>query len=314
MRAATDVKNLYKWWRDAAYRGAFGPISADNPELGRYRIRRGNGEPWTPVSIELESHVDPETGELTEDEKIVAIIGFRGAQRKVDPLAPPGKDPGTSWWLWAAKQPVTDEAYESAFDAGDWPDAAPGTNYGPPPDSYEAIVDQIVSATEIAAELKEVKDKNAADQAANLKDRIMALQNAAEGMRVAEKKPWLEGERAVEAKYKPHLMATKSALEHLRKVLKPWFDGVINEAKAAVVAAGGSPQGVEIKARAGGMGGRRTGIKAIKVCVIEDFAAAFNHVKEDPDIRDYATKVIERRAKAGEPIPGTKIIEETKVL
>jgi hypothetical protein len=317
MREATDKENLYKRWRDAAYQGLFAPVSADDPWLGKFRIKNKSG-PWVPISIELESPTDPETGELDGDEEIVGVVGFRGRQMKVSPLDSPSKNPETdysSWWLWAATHPVTEEDYWAAFEGGSWPDDAPGSNVRAS-DDFDTLVDQIVSATEIAAEIKTIEDKRSADQAANLKDRIVSLHKACEEMRVAEKRVFDEGARAVQAKYVPHIMAATSAIDYLRKLLTPYMVGVAEKAKAAVVAAGGSPEGVEVKVRAGGMSGRRTGTRKVKVVTINDQAAAFAHIMATPgpEVIEALTKAVNRRATAGEAIPGVTVTEETKVI
>ena len=92
MRTPTHHDAIWDWHR-RAIRGERVPIHEGTPHAGYYLTRLVARGALVPGSIWLEQHVDPDTGELTGDERYRAeILG-----EEVDPCEA---------WLWLAKRPI----------------------------------------------------------------------------------------------------------------------------------------------------------------------------------------------------------------
>ncbi|WP_205749033.1 hypothetical protein [Frigidibacter oleivorans] len=72
IRQPTPMAVLYAWHR-AALAGEAPPIHEGMPEAGWYRCRLTKGGPWVPVEIRVERVICPDSGELLEPERLVAI-------------------------------------------------------------------------------------------------------------------------------------------------------------------------------------------------------------------------------------------------
>lgn len=73
IRQPTPMRVLYAWWK-AALAGEAPPIHDGLPECGWFKTRMVKGGPWVAVEICVEREIDIETGELTTDEKMVALL------------------------------------------------------------------------------------------------------------------------------------------------------------------------------------------------------------------------------------------------
>lgn len=73
MRQPSSMSRLYAWHR-AALAGLNPPIHEGQPECGWYRRKIVKGGPWVPVRIFVERDIDPDTGELTGPERLVADV------------------------------------------------------------------------------------------------------------------------------------------------------------------------------------------------------------------------------------------------
>lgn len=97
IRQPTDLHRAFAWWR-AALAGDVGPIHEGAPQPGFYRRRLVRGGPWVGVAIWLAQEIDPETGELVADERLVATVDGAPA----DPIAV---------WTYCAKNPIPEAEY-----------------------------------------------------------------------------------------------------------------------------------------------------------------------------------------------------------
>lgn len=78
MRQPTPYRDIYAWWQ-AATSGQRPPMHDGLPECGWFKRRWVKGGPWVPARIYLEREIDPETGELTSDERLrIEIEGLDG--------------------------------------------------------------------------------------------------------------------------------------------------------------------------------------------------------------------------------------------
>lgn len=69
MRQPTPDSELYAWWLSAVA-DASTPRIEDEPQPGFYKMRMVKGGPFVPVTIVMLQEIDPETGDLTADEKL----------------------------------------------------------------------------------------------------------------------------------------------------------------------------------------------------------------------------------------------------
>lgn len=99
MRQPTPLEERWRWW-EAAVSGAEHATHAEEPQAGFYAVRKFRyGEwprgPFVPARIWWESgEIDPETGELTSDERLLAEIDGQ----RVNPWEK---------WTWIASRPIT---------------------------------------------------------------------------------------------------------------------------------------------------------------------------------------------------------------
>lgn len=73
IRKPSTMRQLYEW-HSAALAGLSPPIHDGIPECGWYRTTLVKGGPYVPVEIRVEREIDLGTGELTEPERLVAIV------------------------------------------------------------------------------------------------------------------------------------------------------------------------------------------------------------------------------------------------
>jgi hypothetical protein len=98
VRRPTSPWAALDWWR-AAVEGRRPPIHDSIPECGWFQMRETKGGPIVPVRIELlPTEVNPDTGELEEEEEMIAIVG---PDEKRKPAS-----------IWTYLTPVRVERYE----------------------------------------------------------------------------------------------------------------------------------------------------------------------------------------------------------
>lgn len=100
MRQPTPLSQLLAWWR-AALSDSRLERHEDDPQCGWYRYRAVKNGPWIPVRIYVERDIDPDTGELTGPERIVA----EAFALPVDPL---------KVWTWV--HPITKAEYDQILN------------------------------------------------------------------------------------------------------------------------------------------------------------------------------------------------------
>lgn len=303
MRQATDRGAFFRYWQDATEKGIFGPIHADHPQGGFYRHKHEG-----PVAIWLDQELDD--GELAKPEEIKCLVGINGKAELV------GFNRACEIWTWVAKHPIKEDDYRKAWSTGIWP----GEDHGlpnRPADSFEELADQIDSAVSLIGLFPQIETKEDADRVANARDRLNELCAQAETLRKAEKKPFDDGAKAVQAKYKPYLDAATGAIAYCRSLLTPFLNKVAQEAtkaaREAASAAGGESAAQAVQApavRVGGAGGRRTGLRTVTTVEITDYEACLAYVKNYEDVKAAVFKTASHLAKAGAEVPGVKVTKE----
>lgn len=97
IRCPSSAAQLYAWHK-AALAGDAPPMHDGLPEAGWYKRRMVKGGPWVPVRIFVERDIDPQTGELTGPEVLIADIDGKRA------------DPARHW---THLQPISRSEYET---------------------------------------------------------------------------------------------------------------------------------------------------------------------------------------------------------
>ncbi len=155
-------------------------------------------------------------GARTKSDTPVAIWGESGKQKLRVGRKPTASEGSTEWGefstgSWVKCVYCTEADYRSALETGVWPDGklsrtpdveaqpAPDTN-NPPPDA--SLADEIATLAEALEEAPEPPDQAAANALSGKLDRMKALLDKAEAKRVSEKEVFLQGGRAVDAKWK----------------------------------------------------------------------------------------------------------------
>ena len=73
IRQPSPAARLYAWHK-AALAGEAPPIHDSLPECGWFKRKMVKGGPWVPVRIFVRRDIDPDTGELTGPEILVADV------------------------------------------------------------------------------------------------------------------------------------------------------------------------------------------------------------------------------------------------
>lgn len=307
------MSDEFSWYR-AALRGDAGPIHADHPQSGYYKIKAASGR-WLPVAIWLKN-----------GEHVCRVAGDMKSAAEI--------------WTHAAKNPVEKDDAKQAFATGVWPGDAPevGHNQGP-----QWIGDEVSDYAEHSLtwlRSTKIDSKVAADEAANRRAKLLELAKTADKERDEKKRPHLEAGRKIDAEYKPVVETATAAANALRDALTAYMraeearqraeqeakrkaaeeaarkqleaaEAARREAEAKNMPPPPEPEDVPfpmfdepVKVQAGGQRGRKAGLRTVTKYVVTDYAATLAHVKDHPDVRAAVEKVAAAQAKAGAAVPG----------
>lgn len=97
IRQPTPYAALYAWHR-AALRGERPGVQEGEPQCGWFRRRMVRGGPWVGARIWCRQIIDPETGELTEDETLHCEV----AGQRRDPV---------DEFMWLANNPISEATF-----------------------------------------------------------------------------------------------------------------------------------------------------------------------------------------------------------
>ena len=335
----------YSYWRNAL-NGVVGDISADHPQLGRYRMRKGKDGPYQPVAI------------FSKDGEMQAAVG----REFVDPL---------DIWTWCADKPVSEADYKHAIATGSWPGDAPpigdnSKNYATGFDGLKAeLEDYGQMCREFLATVGKaggIKTKADADRASNMADAIGDVKGGIarkiDEAREEAVAPHLKAQRDINAAYKPLVDEGKSIAADLRRASAIWtkaeqdrLQKIADEAAAkaraeaeakakaereawereqvrkraiapdepAIVApppAVATPAIVaeKVKVSVGGQRGARRSLKTEKIAKITDHAKALAFFAEAQEVKDAVAKLAQRAVDAKMPTPpGVEVVEEVRL-
>src|SRR3990167_291162 len=178
--------DTYAWLR-AAIAGNAGPVHADKPECGYFKLRDGKDGQWRPVAIWKGN-----------DGKLVC--------RVADKMREPSEV-----WTYVAKNPVAKDAAKSAFATGRFPDDLEPLQQrsNMPSDPFESLKAEIEyrakQAEDWLAAHPEIKTQQDCDLARTMQAQLIKLGKQADADRDAEKRPHMDAANAVQAKFSPLL-------------------------------------------------------------------------------------------------------------
>lgn len=318
----------YTYWKNALG-GNIGPVHDGEPQPGFYRKRTGKAAGYVPVAI------------WDADGKIVALVDGREAD-------------ANEIWTFVCQYPITEEQYHARVNSGKWHDEDEAVSQSlahrtdtnnPPTDEAEILKGQIDAASAGVAEYAEIKDDATANKAQSLRSRLLELSGMADKVREAQKKPFFEAGKAVDAKFQPLVKSAKAAADLIRDAL-----GAHETRKAREVArlqaiadeARIKAEREAVKARAEaelagkpipaptpspapvvpttepvtairGAYGRAASVKIVKVAKVNDQDAAYQFLKGHKELKDMIAQLAQRAVDAGYTVPGVEVEEIRKV-
>jgi hypothetical protein len=312
MNAIAQV-DQYQRWRDALAQNRGVETERGNPRSGYYRVKNEAIAFWR------------------DDD------GVLSCWRSGTFPAPTDPDLIDELFGWCAPHPCSYELFQNFQQTGRWPDEveAPGAVIPPDAKPHEALDAELATLRDQARKWLEtiggaVKTQADADKAANYADEFAKLEKRGEAAHKADKAPFLEGGRAVDAAWKPIIdraaaektwskKAAEAFLIAERKRIADEQRRVEAEAaKAAKEAPQDAPPPLPAPAPKAGAGssGRRIAIRTRTVHQIEDVRALFAYfadMNETPrELMEAAQLIVNRMRSAGVTVPGvvTRTVEE----
>lgn len=300
----------YDFWR-ARLAGDMSPATNEMPMCGFWRVRERKGSAFVPLAI---------------FEQPGGIVGWLGRHLSGQLI---NGERLNDLWVHANANAVSEATYRAVAERGEgWPDqdaavAAMGHNSNAVSDA-EQIKSQIESAAVGAKDYAEIKDDEHQKRAQTLRDRLLELRDNADLARETEKKPFLEGGRAVDAKWKPLVDMAQNAAGIIRNSMKAWENVKFNAEQAALaereklIAAGVRiPENAPIPPPAAkkikGASGRAASVRTIDVVVITDINKVFAQFKSHSDVATVLHKLAKEAHANGIKVDGVEIKQERDV-
>jgi inorganic pyrophosphatase len=197
--------------------------------------------------------------------------------------------------------------------------------------------EQIDSAAAGIKVYEKIEDDTTQAKAQSLRSRLLELSGEADKKREAEKKPFLEGGKSVDKKWKPLVDAAKNAADAIRAAMSSWETTKANKAKAERDEAEKKARAASAEAeKAGkpvaivhvpppppaplnvkGAYGRAAAVKPVKfVSKVTDLDALFVYFKAYGEVEecllDLARKYVKRYPESTPP-PGVEVVDKMDV-
>ncbi len=294
----------YQYWQACLADTEKPELVIGKAECGFWRQARRSGG-FDPVAIWRDIN----------SKHLIARLGFKSSSRIVEC----DEDFCERIFSWIVKNPVTEEAYRSAFETSRWPDDAPdiGIGHNLPDDPCEAIRVELEAEREAVDEFLKnpIADQENADKAATWSGRIAETVKRADALRVDEKRPYDDASKAVQAKWKPLVDMGDALAKRLKSALTPFLRE--QQRKAAEEAARAAQAQEVVKpvenSRAGKIG-RTVALRTITRARITDPDALFQAIKDYPDMRAEMQRIADRVVAAGGVLPGVEKVTEQKAV
>lgn len=340
----------FAYWR-AAVAGDKPPMHVDDPQCGRYWMRKVRNGPRLPVAIWRD--VEGNYGEPT---KIVALVGFPPAAKLE--LAP------DTIWNWCAEHAVSEQAYAAALKAGKWPDDLPAEALPPKPipnapvvtvtlpaggntlvtevreapaaatnapvedAEFASLRDQLASVKTLAANIKTVGSDDDAKMAQGYRARLLELGRQLDERRKVLKEPFLAGGKAVDNKWNPLVHDAEGSAADLRKLMAAWETKKDREYQEALSAAnlqvlsiddGAPPLPLEptpvtsAPTKITGGYGKAASVRTVRVITAIDYAEVFTVFAANTDVQALLRKLAQKVIDAGGEVDGTTVEQQRDV-
>lgn len=303
------------------------PVHPGEYQVGYFRTRRKGG-PWEPVGI------------YPDDDGVVH--GYRSGKEVSDI---------PELFTWCCRNPVTHKAYVDAVDGKGWADddKVVAAQIQPPEpgvgdnsaevDEAETLKDQISAALAGMKAYEKVEDDATAAKALSLRNRLNELSNQADKVRSKLKEPFLEGGKAVDAKFQPLVKSAKAGADKVRDAIGAWEtvklqaerkrQRDIEDARIAAEKAAREQQGetavIDQPAVASPVAAAPAAIKPtygkaasvqVKLVVdeITDWAALYTYMSNREEVQALLRQLAQKALDAGRTnIPGITTIEKAAV-
>lgn len=277
------MSDAFDWYR-AALRGETPPVHENEPQCGYFRVRRGKGGPWVPVAM------------WAEDGK---LVGHYGDDYTDD------ADKLCEWWTYACRNPVAYDIYAKAMRGEGWPDDIAEPAIRSNADAHTQLseaIRELIEAAKRELEGADLTDPTTRDKAANYATRVVELGGQANAAREDEKRPFLEGGRNVDEKWRGILDEARGFAKDLK--------GRIGDA-LKIVAARSREAGASEVATKAGTRGKSVSLRTRKRTVVDDPIAAatwlLTNIDPPPfELLEGLAKAAVRLTEAGAKIPGVR--------
>lgn len=196
-------------WHAAALKGNRGPIDADNPMAGFYRTKASRDGQLIPIAFWYDSH----DGSLRCHKNGRSIPDLEAREL----------------WIYASRNPITEDAYWHRIDTGQWLDndagaaaAAAGPDIDPATDPVGSMKAEIAKARAGLPQYQTIESDEQAAKAQTLRSALTALAGKAEKQRKARKQPHIDAGKKVDEEWMPLTKSAQDGADDIRKALSAW--------------------------------------------------------------------------------------------
>lgn len=181
--------NDWTWWQNAL-QGNIGPVHDGEPQSGYYRMKANKSGRWIPVAIWRNGE-----GEW---------CGLMAESIEIDPR---------DVWTWVCMHPIQYDVYTRARTEGDFFDEPPFLQEAEYTGCHD-LIDAICA--DIDREIQLYEECGTAANAPGWTRRVSKLVRRADDARKAEKQPFMDIGRAVDAKWTPIITKANDLLEKVK--------------------------------------------------------------------------------------------------
>lgn len=314
---ATDP---WTWWRAAlANPRSIGTellVNEQDVQSGYYRAKGSDGV-WLPVVLWY-----------GKDDGVLRCLHGGVAVTHLNRI--------TDLWLRSCRNPISTAQYKKWEADGSWADVDAtvaeqlrGSNVADV-DPEILLADQIASALAGLSAYGSVDSDEAAAAAQSLRARLLELKGQVEKAHKVEKAPWLEGGKAVDAKWLPHAKDADAGAAKLRAAISAWETVKLNQQRAAEAARRAAeleaaqehalpepelPEPEPVKAQVRGGYGKAAAVRSkIVVDQVTDWFKLFGWYRDREEVQQLLVKLANvDLARGRDDVPGVTIKEVADV-
>jgi len=304
----------FLWWQNALA-GTRGPIHDGEPQSGFYRSRR-------------------------PDKTMEAIAYWKDGQTGEQRCHVNGKaislDRMMYLWPFAAKNPITAEAYWHRIDTGTWTDedagaaaAAKGPEIDPKASPAESLAAEITAAKFGMDAYKSIDSDEQSAKAQTLRSALTGLSGKATKAYEALNRPLLDEQQRIRKVWFPLRDEAADAADTLRKAMGKWEDVKRDNARRADDEAAKTAREAEEAGKPApppppqntpapstkikGASGRAASVGVKKVVTAIDIDKAFAQFRDDPELYAFLLDLSQKVVNAGYVAIGATIEEKSDI-